>query len=93
MEFIIDIIKTVLNYLIVLFMVAIFVRVVLSFVVYFAKPPYPAILVSVDRLANQITEPVLAPIRRMLPSFGGLDFSPMVVIIVLLVIQRLLDIL
>ena len=85
-----ELIKTILNYLIVLFMVAIFVRVVLSFVVYFVKPPYPAVLISIDRLANQVTEPVLAPIRRMLPSFGGLDFSPMVVIIVLLVIQNLL---
>ena len=85
-----EFIKQIINYLIILFTVAIFVRVILSFVVYFAKPPYPAILVSIDRLANQITEPVLAPVRRMLPSFGGLDFSPMVVIIVLLIIQSLL---
>lgn len=31
----------------------------------------------------QITEPVVGPIRRVLPSFGGLDFSPMVALIVL----------
>ena len=85
-----EFIKTILNYIIVLFMVAVFVRAVLSFVVYFVKPPYPALLISVDRLANQITEPVMAPVRRMLPSFGGLDFSPMVVIIVLLLIQYLI---
>lgn len=85
-----DFIKSIIQSIIILFTVAIFVRVILSFVVYFAKPPYPALLVSIDRLANQVTEPVLAPIRRMLPSFGGLDFSPMVVIIVLMIIQSLL---
>lgn len=31
----------------------------------------------------QITEPVVGPIRRVLPAFGGLDFSPMVALIVL----------
>ena len=71
-------------------MLAIFARVILSFVAYFVKPPHPEWLVSVDRVMNQITEPVLAPIRRMLPSFGGLDFSPMVVIIVLMLIRAIL---
>ena len=85
-----DFIKQIINYLIILFILAIFVRVILSFVVYFLKPPYPPLLVTIDRVANQITEPVLAPARRMLPSFGGLDFSPMVVIIVLMLIQSLL---
>lgn len=84
-------IRSIVTYFITLFTVAIFVRVILSFVVYFAKPPYPALLVTVDRLANQVTEPVLAPVRRMLPSFGGLDFSPMVVIIVLMLIRAILN--
>ena len=83
-------IKSIVNYFIILFTVAIFVRVILSFVVYFVKPPYPAILVSIDRLANQVTEPVLAPVRRMLPSFGGLDLSPMAVIIILMLIRAIL---
>ena len=37
----------------------------------------------------QITEPILAPIRRLLPSFGGLDLSPVVAIIIIFVIQRI----
>lgn len=37
------------------------------------------------------TEPVLAPIRRSLPPFGGLDLSPIVVLLVLsLVVQRII---
>jgi YggT family protein len=35
-----------------------------------------------------ITEPVYRPIRRILPATGGIDFSPMVVIILLLIIER-----
>lgn len=40
---------------------------------------------------DRITEPVYRPIRKVLPDFGGLDFSPMVVIIVLLILHRLLE--
>jgi YggT family protein len=39
---------------------------------------------------DRMTEPVYRPIRRVLPDFGGLDFSPMVVLIVLLILDRLL---
>ena len=37
----------------------------------------------------QITEPILSPIRRLLPSFGGLDLSPVVAIIIIFVVQRI----
>ena len=36
----------------------------------------------------QVTEPILAPIRRVMPKLGMLDFSPMVALILLSVIQR-----
>jgi YggT family protein len=39
----------------------------------------------------QITEPVLGPIRRSLPSFGGFDFSPMAVLIILILLRRVVD--
>jgi len=32
---------------------------------------------------NQITEPFLGPIRRVLPTFGQMDFSPIVAILIL----------
>jgi YggT family protein len=40
---------------------------------------------------DRITEPLYRPIRKVLPDFGGLDFSPMVVIIVLLILHKLLE--
>ncbi|MFT9046641.1 YggT family protein [Acetobacter orientalis] len=30
---------------------------------------------------SRVTEPVLGPIRRMLPNLGGVDFSPMIVLL------------
>ena len=39
------------------------------------------------RLVYQITEPVMAPVRSLLPAMGGLDFSPIVVFIVINVLQ------
>ena len=35
----------------------------------------------------RITEPVLSPIRRRLPNFGGLDISPIIVFFLLMLIQ------
>jgi YggT family protein len=39
---------------------------------------------------HRVTEPALAPIRRVLPPMGGLDLSPMVLLIALQVLRRLL---
>jgi YggT family protein len=40
---------------------------------------------------RRITDPLYRPIRRILPDFGGLDFSPMVVLLLLYVLRILLD--
>ncbi len=37
-----------------------------------------------------VTEPILSPIRRILPSTGMFDFAPMVAIIVIFVVQQIL---
>ena len=39
---------------------------------------------------EKITAPIYRPIRRILPDFGGIDFSPIVVLLGIMVIQRLL---
>ena len=86
-----DLLIRLVNYFIYLFIAAIFARALLSFVPMVMKPPYPAFLEAISRFVFQVTEPVMAPIRRMLPSFGGLDFSPMVVIIVLWLIRSVIN--
>ena len=42
--------------------------------------------VAIDRL----TAPLYRPIRRILPDFGGIDFSPLVILILIQVIKKLL---
>ena len=38
----------------------------------------------------RVTDPVLRPIRNMLPNFGGIDISPLIVLILIAVIQSVL---
>lgn len=42
-------------------------------------------------LLAQLTDPLLNPIRRFLTSFGGLDFSPMVLFIIMRFVQQELN--
>ena len=44
----------------------------------------------VIRFTSALTEPVLGPIRRLLPSMGGIDISPMVLLLALRLIRRLI---
>src|SRR6059058_3670915 len=44
------------------------------------------VAVAIDR----ITAPLYRPIRRILPDFGGIDFSPLVILILIQVIKKLL---
>ncbi|MEA9445267.1 YggT family protein [Candidatus Fukatsuia symbiotica] len=44
---------------------------------------------SMDYLLYQLTEPLITPIRRVLPSMSGIDFSPMAVILILYLINYL----
>ncbi len=39
---------------------------------------------------DRLTAPLYRPIRRILPDFGGLDFSPIVVLLIIIVLDRLL---
>jgi YggT family protein len=45
---------------------------------------------TVADIAYKLTEPALRPIRRILPAFGGIDLSPVVLILLLGFLQRLL---
>jgi len=51
----------------------------------------PYALHRVQRFLDDICEPYIRIFRRLLPSFGPLDLSPIVAIVTLVVVQRLLD--
>lgn len=46
---------------------------------------------GVWRVINAITEPVLAPIRRILPNMGGIDLSPIVVFILIFFLESFIS--
>lgn len=63
-----------------MYLVAMIAMIVVSWVAPGSR--HPAII-----LTYQITEPVMAPVRAMLPSMGGLDFSPILIFIVINILQ------
>lgn len=69
-----------------LYVIAIFARAILSFFPISNGSP----VAGVAAFLYRITEPVLAPVRRALPPMGGLDLSPLVVIIGLQIAARIL---
>jgi YggT family protein len=45
----------------------------------------------IGRSLYQVTEPIYRPIRKILPNMGGLDLSPLVVLVILFFLQQLLN--
>lgn len=39
---------------------------------------------------DKLTEPVYRPIRKIMPDFGALDLTPMVVLLLIIIVQRVL---
>jgi YggT family protein len=73
---------TVLNYALTFFMFITIARAVLSWV---SPDPYNPIV----RFIHNVTEPVLYQIRKRLPMmYGGIDFSPIVVILLIIFLQK-----
>ena len=73
----------ILRQIIDLYSLIVFVAVVMSWM---QLPPSNPIA----QLVHALTEPVLGPLRRVLPAMGGLDFSPMVLLIGLQMLKSLL---
>ena len=65
-------------------------RIILTLVLSFMTNDPPPFLVNITQVFVQVTEPILAPIRRVLPTFGMIDFSPLVAILLLSVAQRII---
>ena len=62
---------------------AIFARAIMS---WFVRDPYNPIIRALDT----VTEPILQPLRQVIPRFGMMDISPMVALIVLSIIAQTL---
>lgn len=49
-----------------------------------------SVVAAIAEFLHRITEPVLRPIRNVLPNFGGLDISPIIVILIIMLLQRII---
>lgn len=67
-----------------LYSLVLLVYVILSWLTaYNVVNPRHQIVVAIGRITSALVDPVLRPIRKIVPSIGGLDFSPIILILVL----------
>ena len=75
------------NILVNVLLIAIVARALMS---WFPQPGQGSPFFIIRQMIYQITDPIIEPIRKVMPSTGMLDLSPMVAMILLIVIQRVL---
>ncbi len=74
-----------------IYIMLVFAQVVLSWLVAFnVVNTRNRFVYLVGDFLHRVIEPALRPIRRMLPSFGGIDVSPMVLLVALYFVRLLL---
>jgi YggT family protein len=49
---------------------------------------YNRVVAQISEVLYRLTEPALRPIRKLLPNFGGIDISPIILLLLLWLIQR-----
>ena len=64
---------------------AIIGSIIMSFIMMFSGNPRPHPMLN---LIGQLTEPVMGPIRSIIPPMGGLDFSPIVIFLGIQLLQK-----
>jgi len=80
-----------ISYLLSLYIYILIAAVILSWLVAFnIVNPYNQFVRMISEFLYKITEPVLGPIRNMLPNLGGIDISPLIVILIIIFIQSVL---
>ncbi len=78
----------IVGYLISILVMLVIVQFVLSLLISFnVVSMHNDFVAAIWRAVNALLEPVLAPVRRIMPATGMIDLSPMVLIIVLTIIQ------
>lgn len=87
MGLIIDILGMLINVIVMLVIVQFIIGLLFAFNVINSRNEF---LAQIYSSINSLLEPVLAPIRRILPQTGAIDFSPLVLIIVLQIFMRVL---
>ncbi len=77
-----------ISYLIYLYTWIVLADVILSFLMQLnIVNPYQPTVRSIAQALHAVTEPLLRPIRNMLPKTGGIDFSPFVLLLACYFVQ------
>lgn len=77
-----------ISYLLTLYVYVLIASAVLSWLVAFnVVNPRNQFVMTVGEFLYRITEPLLRPIRNMLPNLGGIDISPVILILIIFFIQ------
>ena len=64
-------------------------QVIMSWLVSFGViNTYNRVVAQIGEVLYRLTEPALRPIRRLLPDVGGIDISPIVLLLLLWLVQR-----
>jgi YggT family protein len=87
MKALIDVIKIVLDLYVWLLIAAAVLSWLVAFNVVNVRNP---VVATIGDFLYRITEPLLRPIRNMMPNLGGLDISPVILILIIILIQRLI---
>ena len=87
MRAILDVILIVLQLYIYLLIAAAVLSWLIAFNVVNMRNP---VVAAIADFLYRITEPLLRPIRRRLPDLGGLDISPVVLILIIILIERII---
>ncbi len=78
-----------LSTLIYVYTLLILVHIVVQWLFAFGlRPPYSRVSDAVLKFLREVCEPFLRVFRRLIPSFGALDFSPIVAILLLGIVNR-----
>lgn len=72
-----------------LLVLVVFINVIMSWLVAFnVVNPRNQFVNTVWRITSAITEPLLSPIRRILPPLGGIDLSPIILLLLIFFIRE-----
>jgi YggT family protein len=88
MRAILDVVLLALN----LYVYVIIFAAVLSWLIAFnVVNMYSDVVRSLWNMLTALTEPVLRPIREIIPSFGGLDISPVVLLLLIFLVENIIQ--
>jgi len=68
-----------------IFDVLIWLIIIRSFLSFFRHNPYQPLI----RFIYEVTEPIMAPFRKLIPAAGGIDFSPIAVVLAITLVQKI----